>query len=65
VELILLVELEKRGIEIAAEEEIRVRPEEIQLVRLMPKILGEVARRSNQAMVPKLLKTRSSDCTST
>jgi hypothetical protein len=59
------VELGKRGIEIAAEEAIRVRPGEIQLEIPMPKILGEVARRSNLAMARKLLKTLSSDCTST
>jgi hypothetical protein len=60
-----LVELGKRGIEIAAEEAIRVRPGEIRLELPMPKILGEVARRSNPAMARKLLKTLSSGCTST
>ena len=55
----------KRGIEIAAEEAIRVRPGEIRLELPIAKILGEVARISNPPMARKLLKTLSSGCTST
>ena len=55
----------KKEIVIVAVEPIKVRPGEMRLELPMPKILGEVVRRSNPATVSKLHKTLSSGCTLT